>query len=308
MRRGIPVAVALGLLAASFASVPVSAAPGTSCQVFPSDNVWNTDVSKLPIDAHSRTWLKSMRAGRTLLHPDFGGPPYGFPFDVVDSSTPKTPVHFHYGSESDKAPYPFTSDTPIERGSDRHSLMIDEETCTLYELFAADWNGGDPKAESGAIFDLGSNALRPDGWTSADAAGLPIFPGLVRYDEVQAGAIRHAIRFTVECTRNRHIWPARHDAGVSDKRCPPMGARFRLRRGFSLKRFSPAAQVILKAMKRYGMIVADNGSDWYFQGTMDTRWKNSLLDQLKTIPASAFVAVDESGCMVSPDSAKASCL
>jgi hypothetical protein len=185
--------------------------------------------------------------------------------------------------------------------------MINSDTCTLYELYAADWNGGDPKAGSGAIFDLGSNALRPDGWTSADAAGLPIFPGLVRYDEVQSGAIHHAIRFTVDCTRDRHVWPARHDAGVSDRRCPPMGARFRLRKGFSLNGFSPAAQVILKAMKHYGMIVADNGSDWYFQGTMDSRWTNALLDQLKTIPASAFVAVDESACMVSPNSGQADC-
>ncbi|MFL5737661.1 MAG: hypothetical protein ACJ76P_10015 [Actinomycetota bacterium] len=309
MRRGVSTALAFGLLVLGSVSAPASAAPvpGTSCQAFPSDNVWNTDISKLPVDPHSKTWLKSMRAGRTLLHPDFGGPPYGFPFDVVDDSTATTTVHFQYASESDKAPYPFTSDTAIERGSDRHALMINSDTCTLYELFAADWNAGNPRAGSGAIFDLGSNALRPDGWTSADAAGLPIFPGLVRYDEVQAGAIRHAIRFTVDCTRNRHVWPARHDAGVSDRRCPPMGARFRLRKGFSLKGFSPAAQVILKAMKHYGMILADNGSDWYFQGTMDSRWKNSLLDQLKTVPASAFVAVDESGCMVSPGSAKASC-
>ena len=307
--RGISVTLALGLVAAAALSTPATAAPvpGTSCQVFPSDNVWNTDISNLPVDPHSKTWLKSMHARNTLLHPDFGGPPYGFPFDVVDNSTPTSSVRFHYASESDKAPYPFTSNTSIEKGSDRHALMIDSDTCALYELFAADWNGGDPKAGSGAIFDLGSNALRPDGWTSADAAGLPIFPGLVRYDEVQAGAIHHAIRFTVDCTRDRHIWPARHDAGVSDKSCPPMGARFRLRKGFSLNGFSPAAQVILKAMKHYGMILADNGSDWYFQGTMDSRWTNALLDQLKTIPASAFVAVDESACMVSQNSAQADC-
>jgi hypothetical protein len=178
--------------------------------------------------------------------------------------------------------------------------MIDRGTCVLYELFAVRRNGGHPTAGSGAIFDLGSNALRPAGWTSADAAGLPIFPGLVRYDEVfgpDAG-IHHAIRFTVGCTSRRYLWPARHQAGVADPRCPPMGARFRLRAGYDISGYSFRARIVLRAMKRYGMIVADNGSDWYFQGAVDPRWTYGFVDQLKRVPARAFVAVDESACKV----------
>lgn len=289
-------APAQGLLAA-----PV---PGTTCEVFPSDNVWNMDVSGLPVHKKSKDWKRSAHASSTLLHPDFGDDPYGFPFEVTDSSTPTTSVDFTYDDESDPGPYPLTAGTPIEGGSDRHALMVDGDACVLYELFDARWNGGDPTAGSGAIFDLGSNALRPRTWTSADAAGLPIFPGLVRYDEVLAGSIDHAIRFTVDCTRNKFIWPARHQAGVNDKDCPPMGARFRLKGSFKLGGFSADAKVILTAMKRYGMFVTDNGSDWFFQGTMDAGWTNSLLDQLKTVPASAFQAVNESACKVDPDSAQ----
>jgi hypothetical protein len=299
------IASAIVLLAAVTLVVPPSAAapaPGTTCDVFPSDNVWNMDVSGLPVHSKSALWKRSSHARSTLLHPDFGGDPYGFPFAVTDSSTSTTSVNFTYADESDPGPYPFTGITPLEQGSDRHALMIDQDTCTLYELFGARWNQGDPRAGSGAIFDLGSNALRPAGLTSADAAGLAIFPGLVRDDEVQAGAIDHAIRFTVACTRNRYLWPARHQAGVRDRSCPPMGARFRLKASFAIRGFSADAQVILTAMQRYGMIVSDNGSDWYFQGTTDSGWANHLLDQLKTVPASAFQAVDESACKVSADS------
>jgi hypothetical protein len=185
--------------------------------------------------------------------------------------------------------------------------MVERGTCRLYELFAAEWNGGHPTAGSGAIWDLDRNRLRPETWTSADAAGLPIFAGLVRWDEVKAGEIAHAIRFTVSCTTNAYVWPARHQAGVDDPGCPPMGARFRLRADFDLSGFSPKARVILRAMQRYGMIVADNGSDWFFQGTRDRHWRNALLDQLKTIPASAFEAVDVSACMVHRDSGRAAC-
>jgi hypothetical protein len=166
---------------------------------------------------------------------------------------------------------------------------------------------GLPARGSGAVFDLDSNRLRPDTWTSADAAGLPILPGLVRWDEVKAGSIRHAIRFTVSCTTDAYVWPARHEAGVDDPECPPMGARFRLRADFDLDGFSPRARTILRAMQRYGLMLADNGSNWYFQGTRDGHWHNNLLDQLKTVPASAFEAVDVSGCMVNPDSGKADC-
>ena len=302
--RGIAIGVCVGLvlsLAPTAAAAPV---PGTSCSVFPADNVWNMDVSRLPVALENRVWKKAMHAGSTLLHPDFGAPPYGMPFNVVGKATPTERVRFTYADESDRVRYPFTAKTRIEGGSDRHALMIDKDTCSLYELFAARWNGGKPRAGSGAVFDLSSNALRSAGWTSADAAGLPIFPGLVRYDEVKAGAIDHAIRFTVACTPNRYVWPARHEAGVANADCPPMGARFRLRAGFGERGYSPAARVVLTAMKHYGLIVADNGSDWYFQGTMDRRWSNRLLDQLKTISARAFVAVDESGCMVSSGSAR----
>ena len=307
-RRALPIVFALSAYIAGAAPTAHAApVPGTTCKVFPSDNVWNTNVSKLPVNSRSRAWLRSMKAGSTLLHPDFGRPPYGFPFAVVGNGHPMHRIHFQYAGESDRVPYPFDGRTPIERGSDRHALMVNRDTCTLYELFYAHWNSGSPTAGSGAVFDLGSNALRPDGWTSADAAGLPIFPGLVRYDEVQAGAIRHAIRFTVECTRNRHVWPARHDAGVNDTSCPPMGARFRMKARFDVSRFGPKAQVVMRAMKHYGLIVADNGSNWYFQGTMDKRWTDGLLDQLKRIPASAFVAVDESSCMIRRSSARANC-
>jgi hypothetical protein len=300
----VMLALSLGGTTPAAMAAPV---PSTSCRVLPADNIWNTDISKLPVDSHSRTWLRSMKAGSTLLHPDFGRPPYGFPFQVSGNGHAMHRIRFHYASESDRVPYPFGASTPIEQGSDRHALLINRDTCTLYELYDARWNGGSPTAGSGAVFDLGSNALRPDGWTSADAAGLPIFPGLVRYDEVRAGAIRHAIRFTVECTRNRHIWPARHDAGVSTTSCPPMGARFRLKASYELSRFGPGARVVLKAMKHYGLILADNGSNWYFQGTMDKRWTDRLLDQLKRVPAGALVAVDTSSCIVKRSSGRAAC-
>jgi len=228
MRKlALPLALALAVIGSGLAPAAAAPIPGTSCDVFPSDDVWNMDVSGLPVHPKSAVWKRSAHAGSALLHPDFGNDPYGFPFAVTDGSTPTTSVDFTYADESDPGPYPFTTSTPIEQGSDRHVLMVDADTCTLYELFDGRWNHGNPTAASGAVFDLGSNALRPAGWTSADAAGLPILPGLVRYDEVQAGTIDHAFRFTVACTRNRYVWPARHQAGVRDRDCPPMGARFR---------------------------------------------------------------------------------
>lgn len=305
--RVTAVAIVLALIAPVTLTVATTVraapVPGTGCQVFPADNAWRMDVSALPKHPKNRTWKRATHAGRTDLHPDFGPPSYGIPFDVVDDDHDDVQVDFVYDGESDAGPYPFGPDTTIEGGSDRHALMIDEDACVLYELFAARWNGGDPEAGSGAVFDLTSNALRPAGWTSADAAGLPIFPGLVRWDEVQAGEIDHAIRFTVACTTRRYVWPARHQAGVADRRCPPMGARFRLKAGFDLSGFGPNAQVVLRAMQRYGLIVADNGSDWYFQGTVDDGWTNGLLDQLKQVPAGAFVAVDARRCRVAADSA-----
>jgi hypothetical protein len=278
----------------------------TTCHVFRSDNVWHLNVSRLAVHAKSRTWKRAMHAGSTNLHPDFGPPSYGIPSTTVGGDHPKVSIAFGYASESDPGPYPFGRSTPIEGGSDRHAIMLDRSDCTLYELYAARWNGGHPTAGSGAIFHLegpDANRLRPAGWTSADAAGLPIFAGLLRYDEVQAGIVDHAIRMTAGCTHDAYIWPARHRAGTSDRRCPPMGARFRLRASFDTSTFGPNVRVVLKAMKRFGMIVADNGSDWYFQGTVDRRWTYRFVDQLKRIPAGAFVAVDEDACRVSRGSA-----
>lgn len=281
--------------------------PGTGCDPFPATNIWNTRVDALPVHEMSAAWLASMHADSTDLHPDFGPPDYGMPFDVVSRRHPDVEIDFTYADESDPGPYPLDGDTPIEGGSDRHALILERGSCVLYELYAVEWNDGAPTAGSGAIWDLDSNRLRPDGWTSADAAGLPILPGLVRWDEVKAGGIRHAIRFTVACTTDAYVWPARHEAGVSDPDCPPMGARFRLRSDFDLSDFSPRARTILRAMQRYGLMLADNGSDWYFQGTRDAHWRNRLLDQLKQVPASAFEAVDVSACMVRANSGKADC-
>jgi hypothetical protein len=301
--------VALTATAAGLsADLPVgaSAPPTTSCQVFPANNIWNTDISKLPIHSQSAQWLTSMASSTTNLHPDFGGPPYGFPYNVVDNTHATVSVSFQYASESDPGPYPLGSDTLIESGSDRHALIINRDTCTLYELFGLSGSGSSWSAGSGAIFPLGSNTLRPLGWTSADAAGLPIFPGLVRWDEVQAGAITHAIRFTAVQTDRSFLWPARHQAGTAaNSSLPPMGARFRLKASYDISHFSTQAQVILLAMQHYGLIMADNGSNWFFSGTEDAGWPDSVLSELKTIPAAQFDAVDESSLMVDPASAAA---
>jgi hypothetical protein len=287
-------------------AAPAMDVPDTSCSVFPADNAWHLKVAGLPRHERSADWKRTSHARTTLLHPDFGPPDHGIPFDVVGAAHDDVAVEFSYASESDPGPYPFGPDISIEGGSDRHAIMVDASECTLYELFAARWNGGHPTAGSGAVFALegpSANDLRPAGWTSADAAGLPIFPGLLRYDEVAAGSVDHAIRMTVGCTSDRYVWPARHSTSTGAPACPPMGARFRLRAGFDVSSYGTKARVVLHALKTYGLIVADNGSDWYFQGTVDPRWTNALLDQLKGIPASAFVAVDASACKVEGGSA-----
>jgi hypothetical protein len=282
--------------------------PGTSCSVFPAGNIWNTDVSSLPVHSQSAAWLASTGAttGR-LLHPDFGGPPYGIPFNVVDNTHGTTSFTFQYASESDPGPYPYGSDLLIEQGSDAHLLTVNKNTCKLYETFATNY-AGPSTAGSGAIFDLGSNQLRPANWTSADAAGLPIFPGLVRLDEVQAGVIAHAIRFTVQQSDKSYLWPARHQAGsANDPNLPPMGARFRLKLSYDISAFGHEAQVVLTAFKHYGLIIADNGSNWYFTGTEDAGWNSGpypqMIADLKQVAASAFEAVDESALMIDPNSA-----
>jgi hypothetical protein len=304
--------VAAGLVALPVAGAEAMSPPGASgCPIFPADNVWHSDISKLPVHARSAAWMASMDSASTDLHPDFGSSgepmPYGIPYTVVGSSHADVPVDFYYPDESDAGPYPFGTDTPIEGGSDRHAIMIDRDACKLYELFDAEYaSGGESTAGSGAIWSLKSNALRPAGWTSADAAGLPIFAGLVRLDEVKAGTVDHAIRMTAQQTDKSYVWPARHQAGAANnKNLPPMGARFRLKASFSTSGFRSDTKTILAAMKEYGMILADNGSDWYFTGAASDDWPNDMLDELKSVPASAFEAVDASSLMISPNSGKA---
>lgn len=270
--------------------------PTSACPLFPSTNVWNKRVDSLPVASNSSTLVATI-GGSAHLHPDFGSyAGYGIPYNVVGSSTPRASVTFQYADESDAGPYPIPSNPKIEGGSDRHLLMWDTAACKLYELYAATRTSSGWHAGSGAIWDLRSNALRPDGWTSADAAGLPILPGLVRYDEVKTGAIRHAIRFTAPETRSAHIYPARHDAGDGlAASLPPMGARLRLKASFDISGFSPQARVILTAMKQYGIILADNGSPWYFQGASDPRFSDDQLDQLKALTGSDFEVVNTSG-------------
>ena len=280
--------------------------PGASLhgkQLFPPDNPWNEDISNSPVDPNSDNLIASMGLN-TNLHPDFGtvwnGAPNGIPYIVVSGSQPKVPLNWTaYGDESDPGPYPIPPDAPIEGGpnsnADRHVLVIDRDNWMLYELgyaFPIN-NGASWNANCGAIFDLNSNALRPAGWTSADAAGLPIFPGLVRYDEVfEQQEIKHAIRFTASITRRAYVSPARHWASSNTSvNRPPMGMKVRLKAGFNITGFTPAMQVILRAMKKYGMILADNGSNWYFSGAPDMRWSDDELNQLKTLKGSDFEVV-----------------
>ena len=252
----------------------------------------------MPVDANSAAYLASMNASTTFLHPDFGSnPAYGIPYTSVGAGQPPVPMTFDYASESDPGPYPIPSNAPIEGGpgatGDRHVLVVDSSTCKLYELYAAQYVGPGWHAGSGAVFDLNSNALRPDYWTSADAAGLPILPGLVRYDEAaQNGEIDHALRFTVRRTQRAFIHPATHYASSSsDPTLPPMGLRVRLKASFDVSTFTGASRAVLTALKRYGMLVADNGSDWFISGATDGRWNDTDLNQLKRVPASAFEVV-----------------
>jgi hypothetical protein len=302
-------------LAGTPAAAPVL--PGTRCPAFPADNVWNTPVTGLPVDRHSAAWLAHMSARGTFLHPDYGpgggSSPYGIPWQIAAAHTRLVHIHFLYADESEPGPYPFSAHTPIEGGAgasgDRHALIVDPASCVLYELYDARYRpGGASTAGSGAIWNLRSNHLRPAGWTSADAAGLPILPGLVNYDEVMSGHLDHAVRFTAQTTSDHYIWPARHEAGAAGNLAfPPMGARFRMRAGYRLpaSRCFRACQVVIRAMKTYGLILADNGSNWFFQGTTDRRWTYTMVDQLKAIPASAFQAIDEHCLMIHPGSGQA---
>ena len=262
------------------------------CAVFPADNPWNRDVSRDPVDPLSDAYIASIGAAR-FLHPDFGSDPsYGIPWITVPGNQARVPIAFDYDDESDPGPYPIPRDAPIEAGGDRHILVLDRDACRLYETFDSRYVGPGWRAGSGAIFDLRSNALRPLGWTSADAAGLPILPGLVRRDEVKSGVIRHALRFTARRTQRGYVAPATHFASSDrDPSLPPMGLRLRMKASYDLARFRGDALVILTAMKKHGLLLADNGSDWFVSGETNTAWEDADLEQLKTVPGSAFEVV-----------------
>ena len=278
----------------SSAAASVSGASIAGCPLFPADNPWRRNVSADPLDPHSAAWVASIGAS-THLHPDFGSDP-----ELRHSVRRRAglqalvPITFTaYGDQSDPGPYPVPLNAPVEAGGDGH-VLVASANCHLYELYNAKRTGAGWSADSGAVFNLNSDALRPDGWTSADAAGLPILPGLVRRDEVASGHIDHALRFTVSKSQYGFIHPATHSAGsTTDANVPPMGARFRLKASFDLSGYHGAALVILQALKTYGMIVADNGSNWYLSGATDTGWNDDDLNQLKSVPGSAFEAVDE---------------
>jgi len=302
--------------AAPAAASPVNTLPGApGCRMFPADSVWNTPVADLPVSPQSAQYIAAIGPS-SPLHPDFGqgdwdGEPMGIPYTVVSGSQPKVPVSFMYADESDPGPYPVPPNALIEGGpsssGDRHVIVVDAATCTDYEMWDAypKHGGTSWQAGSGAVFSLSSNGLRPAGWTSADAAGLPILPGLVLAGEVKAGAIDHAIRVTVPCTDTRYIWPARHEAGQDDANCPPMGLRLRLKASVDISGYPAMDRVILQALKTYGMIVADNGSPWFISGAGSNYWDNDVLHEITQITGQDFQVVNESCLEISPSSAEA---
>jgi hypothetical protein len=302
VKRSVAVSAALAMLAAvALASAhPVRGA--RKCPVFPRDNPWNQRVDGLPVDPNSGQLVRSIGLG-AYVHPDFGsgtweGAPIGIPFVTVSKRQRKVPVRFDYAEESDKGPYPIPPHAPIEGGrsasGDRHVIVVDRDRCRAYELFAAYpvSKGKRWRAGSGAIWDLRSNRLRPRNWTSADAAGLPILPGLARYDEVKRGQIDHALRFTAPRTRRAYVYPARHYASSStDPALPPMGLRVRLKASYDISGFPRQSRIILQALKRYGMILADNGSPWYVSGSPARGWNDDDLHQLQRVHGDAFEVV-----------------
>ena len=304
----------------SLPAAPGSPTTGTAntsgaCSMFPTDNVWHAPVTGLPVHADSAAYVASIGTAKTV-HADFGaglwnGGPIGIPITAVPAGQAGVTVSFEYGSESDKVPYPIPPGARIEGGSnstgDRHIILYDQVNCRSYELFAAYPNSdGSWRAGSGAVFDLRGNGMRPDGWTSADAAGLSIVAGLVRYEEVADGRIDHAIRVTAPRTRDAYIWPARHSASDDNNPAlPPMGLRFRLKSGVDISGLPAQARVVAEAMKRYGVILADNGSSWFISGTPDDRWDNDALHALGALKGSDFEAVETSAMMISPNSGAA---
>ena len=323
-------ALLLGGLAAAPAATQQTVA---GCQVLPTNNVWNTPVDGLPAvpDSAARINFTNTHCTgpgcvpRTTLKADFGaglweGAPIGIPYVAVPNGQTMVPIDFSilgWPDESDPGPYPIPPGAPIEGGpasdGDRHVLVVRQGSCRLYELYYSWPEGqndcvvpGSPPGwcgASGAVYDFASNDLRPAGWTSADAAGLPILPGLARYPEVAGGEIRHALRFTVEVTHESYVWPARHEAGsTTNSLAPPMGLRFRLRNDFPVGTYSPQVRAILRALKKYGMILADNGSNWFISGIPDAGWNNDVLQQLGAVPGTAFEVVDVSALELDPDS------
>ncbi len=293
-------------LLASFSGLVSAQSPSLGgCQIFPSNNIWNTPIDKMPVAANSGAYIDSIGASHPLKA-EFGTVE-GFHYTLVTGTQAKVPVSFFYASESDPGPYPIPANVWIEPGSDGHALIEDTTNCVLYELFALrKLSDGSWRAGSGAIFPLSSNALRPNLWTSADAAGLPMLPGFYRYDEVLAGHIDHAVRFTAPYSRNSYIWPARHYASVhSDAQYPQFGQRFRLKADFDISSFSPHTQVILQAMKTYGLFFADNGLPWDLCGITDSRWNNAELAELSRVVGSDLEAIDESSLMVNVNSGQA---
>ena len=304
MRRSaaaLTLVVAVGLTAgaAAPAAAPLPSAP--ACPVFPAGNVWNQDISALPVASNSDTLIANIGLD-TGLHPDFGSyRGYGIPYNTVPGSQRKLTVRFDYSSQSDHVGYPIPRRPRIEAGSDHHMLIVDRGTCKLYEMWNVRHTRRGWRAGSGAVWRMTSNALRPDGWTSADAAGLPILPGLVRYPEVAAGVIDHALRFTAPQTRDAHIYPARHDAGSgSSSSLPPMGLRVRLKASFDLSQLSPQARVVAVALQHYGMILADNGSPWYVSGVSNKQFSDDDLRTLNRITGRDLEVVDTSGLVNTP--------
>jgi hypothetical protein len=301
MRRVLLLLCAGALVIGSSTASALKLPSAPRCPVFPKSNAWNQRVDTLPVAANSDEVVRSIGANGSV-HADFGsglweGAPIGIPITVVGRKQTKSRVSFDYADESDRRPYPIPRNVKIEGGrsstGDRHAIIVDRSSCRLYELFALYPKGRGWRAGSGAIWSLRSNKLRPAGWTSADAAGLPIFPGLARYDEVKRGAIDHALRFTVQRTRRSYVYPARHYASDSnDASLPPMGLRLRLKSSFDVSAYPRQARIVLVALKRYGMIVADNGSSWYITGAPDSRWSNDQLHTLGRVKGSDFEVVE----------------
>jgi hypothetical protein len=310
---GIPIARLTALLAAAFGTAAaLESADLSGIPLFPADNPWHWDISQLPVHPNSSNLVASVGAS-TSVHPDFGsdlgGVPWGIPYVLVGKSQAKVPVNYtDYGDESDPGPYPIPLNSFVEGGNpnsgDRHVLAVDQDAMILYELYVAVPRADHWDAACGAKFDLAGNALRKDGWTSADAAGLPILPGLVRYDEIRRGVIDHAIRMTVDVSRKSYIYPARHQAGsTTNVNAPPMGQRYRLKASFDISSYPPAAQTVLKALKKYGAIVADNGGNWYLSGAPDARYPDEEIDALKKVKGGDFEAVqsvDDAGKPIYP--------